>query len=90
MKARGVELKKYLLQHKGYYIGFLMDDANEVNHAIAIDSMHNHIYDSSDMYVMHLNDESLDLCVGTGRSFSKFSCLFMLEKLHIEKMKKKK
>ena len=73
------QAQKIMIDPKGYYVGFLRDTYGETNHAVAINSIDNKIYDSSDDYALKFNDAALDLCTGEGRSFSGFSALYYLE-----------
>ena len=72
-------MKLILNDQKGYYVGFLRDTYGETNHAVAINTFDNKIYDSSDRYALKFNDDALNLCTGEGRCFSGFSSLYYMK-----------
>ena len=74
-----IDAQQFMIDQKGYYVGFLRDTYGETNHSVAINTIDNKIYDSSDDFALKFNDAALDLCTGEGRSFSGFSALYYLE-----------
>ena len=67
-----------MTRNKGYYIGFLKDTSCETNHAIAVDTINNKIYDCADKYVLQFNEKALNLCVGKETKFKSFSSLYVM------------
>ena len=70
-------LEDFLKEKDGYYVAFLAHSVGFSSHAIGIDCKKKMIYDPDSKYVMQLNEDALNECMGN-EYFDHFSAVYEL------------